>query len=106
MSGQIVFTVRGHWVNAWFLQLAARPVLLIDGFEYPTRWGQATTLSVGEGTHTLSAGVRYRGTPWLLGVLPHEFYLADGQTVHVNARNGAVNSEPFHLTASDSDSRR
>ncbi|NKS56279.1 hypothetical protein GS504_01450 [Rhodococcus hoagii] len=101
MSGQIVFTVLGHWVNAWFLRLASRPVLLLDGCEYPARWGQPTTLSVDAGAHRMAAGLRYRGTPWLLGIHSHEVYVADGRTVYVNARNGAVNSEPFHLTVSD-----
>ncbi|AHH21618.1 hypothetical protein NONO_c68510 [Nocardia nova SH22a] len=99
MSGRISATVRGHWVNAWFLRLAARPVLLVDGHEHPARWDRATTLPVEAGTHTLAAGIRYRGTPWLLGVLDHEIQVGDDRTVHVTARNGALNSEPFHLTA-------
>ncbi|MDI9915451.1 hypothetical protein [Rhodococcus sp. IEGM 1379] len=101
MSSRIVITVRGHWVNACYLRVAARPVLVFDGVEHPTRWGQATTLSASAGTHTLAAGIRYRGTPWLLALLPREFHVADDQTIHVTARNGAMNSDPFYLTVSD-----
>ncbi|MFD6516966.1 hypothetical protein [Rhodococcus sp. NPDC060176] len=102
MSGQFVVTVRGHWVNACYLWVAARPVLVLDGVEHPTRWGKATTLSVAAGMHTLAAGIRYRGTPWLLALLPREFDVADDQSIHITARNGPMNSDPFSLTVTDS----
>lgn len=99
MESTIVATPRAHRINAWLLYAAARPIVLVDGHKHPARWGKPTSIPVEPGTHAVAVGIMYRGTHWLLGTDGRSFDVAEGQTLTVEARNGALNSDPFVVTA-------
>ncbi len=98
MPTAIAVTVRPHPVNGWFLRTIARPVVVIDGAEYHARWSRRRTVPVRPGEHTLAVGVRYRGTPWLLGSRPspRRVDIVADETQGFTARNGPLN-QAFRL---------
>lgn len=99
MDSAISVTPRPYWVSTWLLRPMARPFVVIDGAEYPARWGADLTVAVSEGPHSVGVGMRYRGFKALLGVREKKVDLRGGFPVRLNACNGLFNSEPFYLTA-------
>lgn len=99
MPTAITVTVRGHPVNGWFLRAFARPVIMIDGAEHDAHWSRPRTIPVSAGEHTVAVGVRYRGTPWLLGAESSALQvgIAAEETRGFVARNGPLNHQPFRL---------
>lgn len=105
MPGRINVTMKPSWLSAWFLRLAARPFVCVDGREYPAKWGVDVGVDVAPGRHLIAGGIRYPGFSSLLGARDVEIDVADGSTTSFVARNGFVNSEPFYLTRMDDDGR-
>lgn len=85
-----------HWLNGWFLRVASRPYVVVDGREQEARWGSASTVAVEGGRSRVGVGVRYLGRGALLGLeaTPVEG-LADGTALVF--RNGPWNHDPFRL---------
>lgn len=90
-------TVRGAWVSAWVLRVAARPFVVVDDHPYAARWGRPTTVSVEAGAHSLGVGIRYRGFTALLGVDTRAVSVPEHQLLRFVAKNGILNSEPFYI---------
>lgn len=86
------------WVNGWFVRAFARPVVSIDGRAAPGRWSAPVERAVDDGTHLIGAGIRYIGTPWILGMRPRSFTTDARAPLRLMARNGPLNSDPFLLT--------
>lgn len=99
MAAQLILTVRPHPVSAWFLRPTAEPVVLVDGTEHRARWNKRHVLELAEGTYTVSAGLRYRGTKPVLGTKPLQVTLTDGRSTELVAVNGLLNHSPFTLSA-------
>jgi hypothetical protein len=97
VAGSIGVTVRPYWLGAWFLRLMSRPFVRVDGAEHPTRWGVPSPIAAEPGSHTVACGIRYRGFSGLLGARNVKVRVNEGQTLHMIAKNGPLNSEPFYV---------
>lgn len=93
--------VSGHWVNAWFMKLFGKPVVVLDGTRHEAEWDLPYRLLVSPGTHVVRAGVRYRGTSALLGTVPAQIDVTGGEVLTLRARNGFVNSTPFRIRSAE-----
>ncbi len=93
--------VAGHWINAWFMRLFARPYVVVDGRRRRARWGKPVTFDVPETDVELGAGIRYFDRGPLLGYEPRAVRVgelsADSSGVLV-FRNGLLNHQPFRLS--------
>lgn len=99
MSAHLVFTFRPHWLGAWFLRLAARPVVIVNDLEHTASWGAACTVELPAGHHMVAAGIRYRGTRPVLGTEDAQVLVAEGETRRLLTVNGVLNYQPFAITA-------
>ncbi len=91
------------WVNGWFVRVFARPVVSIDGAAAAGRWSTPVERAVDDGTHRVGAGIRYVGTPWILGMRPRSFTTDPRAPLRLIARNGPLNSDPFLLRVAPTD---
>lgn len=94
-SGSLRITVRGHWVNRWWLVAFTRPYVRVDGHEHQVAWGREQTLPLSVGAHSLETFIRYRGIRADLGAGRLDFTVTPGQEVCVEAINGVTNGTPF-----------
>lgn len=98
MSSTLIITLRAHWFNAWFVYLAAKPVLTIDGAEQTLRWNTAHKAVLPVGAHSVSAGLRYRGSKAVLGVSTLNVVLRNNEPKELVAKIGWANHSPFMFT--------
>ena len=98
MSSTLTLTLRAHWFNAWFVYLAAKPVLTIDGTEQTTSWNAPYKALLPDGVHTVSAGLRYRGSKVVLGVSTINVVLKGQEPKALVAKIGWANHMPFVFT--------
>ncbi|WP_181149988.1 hypothetical protein [Arthrobacter sp. MYb227] len=98
MGSSITVSIHPHWFSAWFLYLAAKPVLQIDGVEQRAQWNSACTVALRSGAHKVSVGLRYRGSSSLLGSSTLKVGLRDNEPKAFVARNGWANHTPFIIT--------
>ena len=103
MATAVVVQPDTHWFNGWFLRLCARANVLVDGVEYPARWGQPRAIEVDAGDHKVAVGARYRGTRPLLGARETRVTVTPDERVVLYARNGFFNHQPFTITTPGSD---
>lgn len=99
MPAHLVLTVRPHWLGAWFLRMAARPVVVVNDIEHAASWGSPCTVALPAGRHSVAAGIRYRGTEALLGTCPVRITVRQDEDQKLLATNGMLNHEPFRITA-------
>lgn len=86
-------------VNGWFIRLFALPVVMIDGGGVPASWKHRGVYSLELGPHTVSASLKYRRTPWLLGTGECRIQVTEAnREFAVIARNGVMNQTPFRLS--------
>lgn len=95
MPASLAVTVTPHWFNGWFLRMFAVAVVRIDGDVREVAWDHLAQFDIEPGTHTVSAGARYRGSRGVLGVAPADVHVAAGHHLHLLARNGPLNHQPF-----------
>lgn len=100
VASALEVSIRGHWLNGWFLYLLSTPVVVIDGERHPAAWRRPVRIPVDGGKHTIAVGARYRGTPWLLGVRERAYVVPEDGTLSLSAMNGPLNSEPFNVEIS------
>jgi len=100
VTSALEITIRGHWLNGWFLYLLGKPVVVIDGGEHGARWRAAARVPVEAGKHAVAVGFRYRGTPWLLGTRERSYVVPENGTLRLSAMNGPLNREPFYVEIS------
>lgn len=98
MSCTLIVTLRAPWFNAWFVYLAARPVLAIDGTEQTLRWNAPHKTLIPAGARTVSAGLRYRGSKAVLGVSTLNLVLREQEPTELVAKIGWTNHTPFMFT--------
>lgn len=98
MSSTLIVTLRPHWFNAWLVLLAAKPVLTIDGIEQALSWNVPHQALPPAGAHTVSAGLRYRGSKTTLGVSTLNVVLQDQEPKELVAKIGWANHMPFVFT--------
>jgi hypothetical protein len=100
VASALELTARGHWVNAWFMNLLGRPVLVIDGEEHRAEWRRPSRVPVAAGKHSIAVGVRYLALPWLLGLRERSYVVPEDATLRLSAKNGPLNNEPFYVEIS------
>jgi hypothetical protein len=93
----ITVTAAPHWFNGWFLRLFAVPVIQLDDTEHTARWHAPATFDVAPGPHVISAGARYRGFHGALGTEPTRLDVRPEDRLHLTARNGLLNHQPFRI---------
>ena len=98
MSSTLIVTLRQNWFNAWFVLLAAKPVLTIDGIEQTLSWNDPHKTPLPAGAHTVSAGLRYRGSKAVLGVSTLNLVLREQEPTELVAKIGWANHTPFMFT--------
>lgn len=98
MSSNLTLTLRAHWLNAWFVYLATRPVLTINGIEQTIKWNTPHKALLPAGVHTVSAGLRYRGSKSVLGVSSLSVVMRDPEPKELLAKIGWANHTPFMFT--------
>jgi hypothetical protein len=99
-GGVLSVTVKPSWSAAWFHHLLTRPVVEVDGREFPARWG-TVDVPVGGGEHRVAVFFRYR---WQqnarLAESSVEFSAdAHARRVSLTARLGARNGSRFRMGA-------
>ncbi|RAX49410.1 hypothetical protein DQ353_10265 [Arthrobacter sp. AQ5-05] len=99
MPAHLVLTVHPHWLGAWFLRMAARPVVVVNDIEHAACRGSPCKVALPAGRHSVAAGIRYRGTEALLGACPARITMADDEDQKILATNGMLNHKPFRITA-------
>jgi hypothetical protein len=96
-------SVTGHWLNAWFMRLFARPYMVIDGKRHRVRWSEPNRINVDADEVELGAGIRYFDRGGLLGFEPERVEIQaraaqdPDATVSIILRNGFLNHTPFHV---------
>lgn len=97
MGGSVEILIKLHWINGWFLWLFALPCAIVDGIEHKMSWRSPLALELQAGEHEVAVGFRYRCTKPCLGRLPAVVQVESGQRLVLQARNGALNSDPFMI---------
>lgn len=98
MTSTLTITPRTHWFNGWFLQIFARPVIIIDSCDLPGTWGRPSDINIPPGNHSVAVGARYRGTKSILGTEEIKVDAPEGKRLYISARNGFLNHQPFVLS--------
>lgn len=101
MGGSVEISIKPHWVNGWFLKLLSRPCVIVGGLESAMSWKSSLILNLEVGEHQIAVGVRYRFTRPLLGQVPTVVRVDPGRRLALQARNGALNSDPFMIYATN-----
>lgn len=81
--------------NGWFVKLAARPIVSVDGHITEGSWSTPMTIDVSHAPSQVAAGIRYR---WLLKKNLLGPAVAAQPGARLTAANGTRNSAPFELT--------
>ncbi|PZF66478.1 hypothetical protein DEI81_02460 [Curtobacterium sp. MCBD17_013] len=97
MDARVEMGVHASWVNGWFLRVASRAFLRVDGAEILLSWTHPTGVAVEPGQHEIAVGVRYRGFSRLLGARTCLVSVEPGQTLQLRAHNGPLNSDSFNI---------
>lgn len=91
----ITVTFAPHAVNGWFVKIAARPIVSVDGHVTEGSWSTPMTIDAPDAASQVAAGIRYR---WLL----KKNLLGPAVTTQPGARltaaNGTRNGAPFELS--------
>jgi hypothetical protein len=96
---KVLVDIRPSVLALPFHRAFTRPVVEIDGVEWPARWG-TTEVSVGAGVHEVAVFFRYKGQGSArLGVGTDELTVRDGEGTQprVTARLGARNGSSFKV---------
>ena len=90
----ITVTFAPHTVNGWFIRMAARPIVSVDGHVSEGLWSAPMRVETPDAPSQVAAGIRYRWamTKNLLG--PSVTAQPGAQ---LTAANGARNGAPFEL---------
>ncbi|MGW3173900.1 hypothetical protein [Streptomyces sp. NPDC001153] len=93
-------TVKPSLSAAWFHHLLIRPVVEVDGREFPARWG-TVDVPIGSGEHRVAVFFRYRWQQDARLAESSVEFSADAQArrVALAARLGARNGSRFRVGA-------
>ncbi|MFE9454229.1 hypothetical protein [Streptomyces sp. NPDC006739] len=93
-------TVKPSLSAAWFHHLLTRPVVEVDGREFPARWG-SVEMPIGSGEHRVAVFFRYRWQQDARLAESSVEFSADAQArrVTLTARLGARNGSRFRIGA-------
>jgi hypothetical protein len=98
---KVLVDIRPSLVALPFHRAFTRPVVEIDGVEWPAKWG-TTEVPVEEGAHEIAVFFRYKGQRSArLGVGTDELTVHDapGTQPRVTARLGPRNGSSFKVTS-------